>query len=100
MNKVYRRSGVPKLPSWGSLLKDPRSTRECSEEAGKSIFWGGILRTLVKRTRARPPHSPLDERARREDKRGIGTLYPKLRRWQAGQGVNLEIALPDLQGVS
>ena len=48
MNKVYRRSGVPKRPKRGSLPKDPGSIREGSEAVGKSIFWGGIPRTLVR----------------------------------------------------
>ena len=48
MNKVYRRSGVPKRPKRGSLLKDPGSIREGSEAVGKSIFWGGIPRALVR----------------------------------------------------
>src|SRR5215207_7329980 len=48
MSKVYRRSGVPKRPKSGSLIKGPRSIREGSEAVGKSIFWGGIPRTLVR----------------------------------------------------
>ena len=48
MNKVYRRSGVPKRPKQGGLPKDPGSIREGSEAVGKSIFWAVISRTLVR----------------------------------------------------